>query len=129
MTPNKMPMRWYHLEELAKRGHIIGAHTMDHYMVNSTNETILKYQIETCKGIIENKLGKPCEYFAFPYGKLTQANEISINIAANKYKFVFSQSDYKNYFSFDGKVINRRHFEPFWPKKHVFYFLSCNKKY
>ncbi len=129
MTPNKMSMRWSHLEELAKRGHIIGAHTMDHYMVNSTNETILKYQIETCKGIIENKLGKPCAYFAFPYGKLTQANEISINIAANKYKFVFSQSDYKNYFSFDGKVINRRHFEPFWPKKHVFYFLSCNKKY
>ena len=74
MTPNKMPMRWSHLEELAKRGHIIGAHTMDHYMVNSTNETILKYQIETCKGIIENKLGKPCAYFAFPYGSFSASN-------------------------------------------------------
>ena len=129
MTPGKRPMRWSQIEELSKRGHIIGAHTMDHYMVNSSDKNILKYQIESCKGIIEEKLGKACDYFAFPYGKLTQANELSIDIALNTYKFVFSQSDYKNYFSFGGRVINRRHFEPFWPQKHVFYFLSCKKNY
>lgn len=129
MTPLKRPMRWNHICELSKRGHIIGAHTMDHYMVNSDNKQILEYQINTCKEVIENHTGVPCDYFAFPYGKLTQANDLSISIACQKYKYVFSQSDYKHYYSFGGKVINRRHFEPFWPIAHVKYFLSCNKTY
>ncbi len=129
MTPNKRPMRWAHVKELSERGHIIGAHTMDHYMINTDDEDELRYQIETCKGIIEKEIGKECPYFAFPYGKLSQANSKSIAIACDCYKYVFSQSDYKRYFSFNGTVINRRHFEPFWPKKHVFYFLSCIKKY
>jgi peptidoglycan/xylan/chitin deacetylase (PgdA/CDA1 family) len=129
MTSDKRPMRWEQLKELAARGHIIAAHTMDHYMINTEDLSVLKYQIENCKKIIESHTGIPCDYFAFPYGKLTQVNQLSIDIACNKYKYVFSQSDYKNYFSFEGRVINRRHFEPFWPLKHVFYFLSCNKSY
>lgn len=129
MTPDKRPMRWNQICELSKRGHIIGAHTMDHYMVNSDDKRILEYQINTCKEVIENNTGVPCDYFAFPYGKLTQANDLSISIACQKYKYVFSQSDYKHYNSFSGKVINRRHFEPFWPIAHVKYFLSCKKTY
>ncbi len=129
LTEGKSPMRWSHIKELANRGHIIGAHTMDHYMINSDNRQILEYQICRCKEIIQEELNAPCEYFAFPYGKLSQANMMSIDIACKKYKYVFSQSDYKHYFSFNGLVINRRHFEPFWPVKHVFYFLSCNKTY
>lgn len=129
MTPDKRPMRWNQICELSKRGHIIGAHTMDHYMVNSDDKQILEYQINTCKGVIENHTDVPCDYFAFPYGKLSQANDLAISIACQKYKYVFSQSDYKHYYSFGGKVINRRHFEPFWPIAHVKYFLSCNKTY
>lgn len=129
MTEGKKPMRWKHIQNLDKRGFLIGAHTMDHYMINSEKQEILTYQIVNCKETIEQHLDKPCEYFAFPYGKLTEANDTSIDIACKTYKYVFSQSDYKHYFSFGGKVINRRHFEPFWPVKHVKHFLSCNKQY
>lgn len=129
MTPNKRPMRWEHLKELSDRGHVIGAHTMDHYMINTDDEDTLKSQILDCKKIIVEHIGKDCECFAFPYGKLSHANLLSINIACQAYQHVFSQSDYKHYFSFDNRVINRRHFEPFWPYKHISYFLSCNKSY
>lgn len=129
MTPNKKPMRWAELLDLQKRGFIIGAHTMDHYMINSNDFETLTYQICECKKVIEAHTGIPCEYFAYPYGKLSQASLEAIKIALDTYKYVFSQSDYKYYFSFHGKVINRRHFEPFWPINHVKYFLSCNKKY
>lgn len=129
LTPNKIPMRWEHILDLDKRGHIIGAHTMDHFMIrNSSDDKKLDYQIVHCKNVIEQKLNKPCDYFAFPYGRLEQADQKSIDLAINTYKYVFSQSDHKHYFSFDGKVINRRHFEPFWPINHVKFFLSCHKK-
>lgn len=128
-THKRLPMRWLHIKDLSRRGFLIGAHTMDHYMINNGSTETLTYQIATCKKIIEEKIGKDCEYFAFPYGKLSEANQEAINIACQTYKYVFSQSDYKNYFSFNEKVINRRHFEPFWPVKHLNYFLGCNKKY
>ena len=129
MTPGKRPMRWHQIEELSDRGHVIGAHTMDHFMINTDDERVLHDQIDTCKEVIEEHLQKACDYFAFPYGRLEHANRKAIDIACARYKYVFSQSDYKHYFSFDGRVINRRHFEPFWPLRHVHYFISCHKQY
>lgn len=127
-TPNKKPMRWEQIVDLHKRGFIIGAHTLDHYNINDDNIEELERQILDCKKIIEEKINDNCYYFAFPYGKLSHANNISIDIACKFYKFIFSQSDYKKYFSFDGRVINRRHFEPNWPINHLKYFLSSHKK-
>ncbi len=128
LTPGKHPMRWEQLRELSDRGHIIAAHTLDHFMITSNDANVLRHQIVDCRKPIEDHIGKPCDYFAFPYGKLSQANQQAIDIACEAYKYVFSQSDHRNYFSFGGKVINRRHFEPFWPVSHVRYFLSCHKQ-
>lgn len=128
LTPGKQPMRWDAIKNLHDRGHIIGAHTMDHYMINTDDRKELEYQIGFCRREIENQLGVPCEWFAFPYGRLEHANRMAIDIACEHYKYVFSQSDHKHYFSFDERVINRRHFEPFWPVSHVRYFLSCRKR-
>lgn len=129
LSPGKFPMNWKEIKELYDRGHVIGAHTLDHYMINNNDDMVeLNRQIVDCKSVIENKLSAPCDYFAFPYGRLEHANKISINVACNCYKYVFSQSDYKHYFSFNNRVINRRHFEPFWPVSHLYYFLSCRKK-
>lgn len=127
-TPGKRPMKWDEIEELHRRGHIIGAHTMDHYNINTQDRKVLEYQIGKCKSVIEDRLSVPCEYFAFPYGRLEHANAEAIAIACRYYQYIFSQSDYKHYFSFGGRVINRRHFEPFWPVPHLSYFLSCKKK-
>lgn len=127
-SPNKRPLTWKQLKDLQARGYIIGAHTMDHYMINSDDMAELEHQIGDCKKIIEEKLGTPCEYFAFPFGRLEHANSKAIDIACKHYKYVFSQSDYKHYFSFDGRVINRRHFEPFWPYSHTRFFISFDKK-
>lgn len=128
-SPGKYPMTWDQMKELQQRGFLIGAHTLDHYCINDDNSEELEHQIGDCRRVIEEKLGTTCDYFAFPYGRLEHANPKSIEIACKHYRYVFSQSDYKHYYSFDGRVINRRHFEPFWPKNHVKYFLSCKKTY
>ncbi len=123
-SSGKQPMNWEQLKKLSEEGYVIGAHTLDHFCINDNNEQELKHQICDCKEVIEKRIGKKCEYFAYPYGRLEQANPKSIEIACSTYRYVFSQSDYKHFFSYNGRVINRRHFEPFWPVKHVYYFLS-----
>lgn len=128
LTPGKRPMRWDDLRRLAARGHIIGAHTMDHHMIARGDDDTLRYQIQHCREAVEQAMGQPCEYFAFPYGRLTHASAHAIDMACATYPHVFSQSDYRHYFSFGGRVINRRHFEPFWPASHVRYFLSARKQ-
>lgn len=128
-SPGKYPMTWEQIQNLKKRGFLFGAHTLDHYCINDNNITELEHQIGDCRSVMEKRLGVACEYFAFPYGRLEHANSKAIEIACKYYKYVFSQSDYKHFFSYNGKVINRRHFEPFWPIPHIRYFLSCNKKY
>lgn len=127
-TPDKYPMNWEQIKELQQRGHVIGAHTLDHYNINDDNRMELERQIGDCRKVIEDHLNTPCPYFAFPFGRLEHANSMSIDIASAHYPYVFSQSDYKHYFSYNGRVINRRHFEPDWNIKHVLYFLSCRKQ-
>lgn len=126
-SPGKQAMTWQQIFDLKNRGFKIGAHTLDHYSINDDNLVELEHQIGECRNVIEAKLGEPCEYFAFPYGRLDDANPMSIEIACKYYKYVFSQNDHQHFFSYGGKVINRRHFEPFWPVKHVLYFLSTKR--
>lgn len=126
-SPGKHPMTWKQIKALQDRGFMIGAHTLDHYCINDNDIEELEHQIGDCRKAIEEKTGKECEYFAFPYGRLEHANPLSIDIACKYYKYVFSQSDHTHFFSFNGRVVNRRHFEPFWPIKHVFYFLSAKR--
>ena len=126
-SPGKHPMTWAQIKELQDRGFLFGAHTLDHYCINDNNIEELEHQIGDCRKVMEEKLGVPCEFFAFPYGRLEHANPASIEIACKHYKYVFSQSDYKHFFSYGGKVINRRHFEPFWPVSHVKFFLSSSR--
>ncbi len=121
---NKPPMNWEQISTLRDEGHSIGAHTMDHLKLAIQDRNILEYQIGKSKEYIQNKLNSPCEYFAFPFGKLKHISDMGIEIAKKYFTYVFSQDNYTNYYSFGGKVINRRHFECDWPYKHVIYFLK-----
>lgn len=128
LSPGKRPMTWDQIRDLQKRGFLFGAHTFDHSKISECDEQKLKHQIAECRQAIEHELNTPCDMFAWPYGRLTDANSKAVELACSCYRYVFSQSDYKHYFSFDGKVINRRHFEAWWPISHVNYFLSHTKQ-
>jgi len=121
---NKPPMSWEQIQVLHNEGHIIGAHTMDHVLLKTNDEQLLEYQIGGSKKVLEEKLKSSCNYFAYPFGKIDQISHLGVDITTKYFQYVFSQDNYKNYFSFNGKVINRRHFECDWPSKHVLYFLK-----
>lgn len=125
---SKKPMNWNQVKELHFNGHLIGSHTRDHLNLAEISEKDVMEQILEDKKMIEYNLNCKCEYFAWPYGQEQHFSQSALKNALDSFKYIFSGTDYTNYFSFEGKVINRRHIEPFWKKSHLNYFLSVDKK-
>lgn len=124
----KKPMNWNQIESLHQRGHVIGSHTLDHFnMAVLCNEDLI-YQIQENKRKLENRLDYNCDYFAWPFGQMQHFPEKAMELTKQFHTYIFSGTNYKNYFSMNENVINRRHIEPFWSQNHIDFFLSVNKK-
>jgi peptidoglycan/xylan/chitin deacetylase (PgdA/CDA1 family) len=108
--------------ELAESGFMIGAHTMDHLRLVGLPTSQVSEQIIGSKLAIEGLIKRPCEYFAWTYGKFSDIDSDSLSLALNSFDYVFSSDRYGEYMT--SGVCNRRHFECDWPYSHVRYFLS-----
>lgn len=126
-TFTKNPMNWKQIESLHDRGHIIGSHTLDHFDMAKLSKDELHLQLNENKKILEARLGYKCEYFAWPYGQFEHFQTETLEITEQYHPYIFSGTNYKHYFSFNDRIINRRHIEPFWPANHMNFFLSVNK--
>jgi peptidoglycan/xylan/chitin deacetylase (PgdA/CDA1 family) len=127
--PSRRPMNAEMIRDLAERGFIIGAHTMDHEKLNLEDPSFLYHQITECKSAVEKISGRPCDYFAWTYGGYSDISEAAIQVATDQYKFVFSSDRYSLYTCYNRRIFNRRHFECDWPFSHLKYFLSFNRHY
>ena len=128
-SPGKLAMNWPQIIDLHNRGFIIGSHTLDHVNMNSRNYILIDKQLGENKRLIEVNTNHPCEYFAYPFGQFRYINNETLRMAEKYHKFIFSGTNYKKYFSFNGRVLNRRHMESWWPKSHIRYFLSAKMEY
>ncbi len=124
----KKPMSWNQVVDLHKRGHLIGSHNLDHTNFAELEPKEIEFQLKRNKEILEEKLDYDCEYFAWTYGQMNHFPKGALDITEKYHKYIFSGTNYKQYFSYNGKVLNRRHQEAFWPKSHIKYFLSFKKK-
>lgn len=127
-TFTKKPMTWEQVKELHQRGHIIGSHTLDHVNMAELNIKEMDFQLKENKYLLEKKLNYNCDYFAWPYGQLHHFPKTALEQTQKYHKYIFSATNYQHYFSLNEQVINRRHIEAFWPKSHIKYFLSVQKK-
>ncbi|MBX6380915.1 MAG: polysaccharide deacetylase family protein [Thermoflavifilum aggregans] len=60
------------IKQLAEEGHQIGLHTWDHHMVTKYTEQDWVKQLDEPKKMLEQLIGKPIPYFAYPYGVWNQ---------------------------------------------------------
>ncbi|WP_290538038.1 polysaccharide deacetylase family protein [Alcanivorax sp.] len=130
LLPGKLPMEVAQVRKLADQGHVIGAHTMDHALLLSNDDDFLVDQIVHCKRAVESISEKKCDDFAWTYGGYKHISQKAIDLALSCYGNVLSSDNHHYYLGNDGEnlsVINRRHFEPYWPSSHVKYFLSKKK--
>ena len=56
------------IKDLSDKGHTIGAHTWDHHNVKKYQGDDWKIQVEEPKAKLEAIIGKPVNYFAYPFG-------------------------------------------------------------
>jgi peptidoglycan/xylan/chitin deacetylase (PgdA/CDA1 family) len=126
-TKTKKPMSWNQVIDLHKRGHLIGSHGLDHINFASLSIDEIEIQLKKNKEILEEKLDYNCDYFAWTYGQLKHFSRDALDITEKYHSFIYSGTNYKNYFSYNGRVLNRRHQEAFWPLTHIKYFLSFSK--
>lgn len=117
---------WDTLARLASEGVEIGAHTLTHREISTLSGQDLSAEIVESKRIIENRLGKPCISFAWPFGRVSSMSQAALGIAAAAgYRAIFS--------SIRGTLrggngvpqyLPRHHFEPSWPIDTVVYYAT-----
>ena len=65
-------MSWEQIKEMEKSGMVFGSHTCNHIYLPAVDENQQHYQIQKSKEIIEENLGHPIYYFAYPVGGFTE---------------------------------------------------------
>ena len=82
------------LKQLVNEGHVIGAHTWDHHMVTKYQGNDWEIQIDKPKKKLEDIIGKPIDYFAYPFGLW---NEAAIpELKKRRFKMAFQLSTHRD---------------------------------
>lgn len=123
-------LNWQDLAEIISSGYEVGSHTRTHARFSdiSQSKDLLEYEILGSKKELEMHLGVECKYISWPYGRINDANLISLEATV--------QAGYHACFgAFRGSVfpgvtnkysIPRHHFEVQWPISHILFFARGN---
>jgi peptidoglycan/xylan/chitin deacetylase (PgdA/CDA1 family) len=61
-------LTWDELRALAERGVEIGSHTMTHPHLTRLADEEVEHELREARSRIEDEVGRPCRYVAYPYG-------------------------------------------------------------
>lgn len=123
-------MGWDDLQEMIASGFEVGSHTRRHarFATISGDKSLMEDEILGSKQELEARLGRPCKYIAWPYGRLIDTDVDSIETVKRAgYLACFG--------AFRGSILPgrtdlfrlpRHQFEPQWPLSHIGYFARGN---
>lgn len=66
-------LTWEQIRELKSRGAEIGSHTMTHAALNEIPRSEQESEVRLSRQVLEEHLGVPVEYLAYPYGQYDSA--------------------------------------------------------
>ena len=91
MRSELQPLSWTDLTSLSSTGHVIGSHGMNHARLSELkNESSLTEEIVTSGDELEMKLGRPIDWFAYPFGDIASIDSRSLGRVAKRYKYCCS---------------------------------------
>lgn len=102
------PLTWEDLEYLLAQGHAIGSHGRNHRRLSSIHsQEELHDEIIESGNLLEEKLGIPITYFAYPFGDIDSISKQAFNVIKARYQYCFSGVRGANYYPTSGYVILR----------------------
>ena len=91
-----LPLTWRQIRYWAFRGAEFGSHTRTHVDCGSADRATLEQEIAGSKKDLEDHLGLPVRFFAFPFGNPENLSLQAIKIAASVYQYFASGLDGEN---------------------------------
>lgn len=82
-SPADRVLNWQELKEMSEAGMEIGSHSLSHTSLTAMSFNDAENEIIESKKIIENKIKKTCDHFAFPFGSKTDFNNDLIECVKN----------------------------------------------
>jgi peptidoglycan/xylan/chitin deacetylase (PgdA/CDA1 family) len=79
---------WEHIEEMSAAGVLFGSHGMTHADLCTTDEAGLEFEIHESKQVLEDRLGKPVEAFAYPFGRFDERVLSAVEDAGYRYAMI-----------------------------------------
>jgi peptidoglycan/xylan/chitin deacetylase (PgdA/CDA1 family) len=76
--PRRPMLTWGQVREMSDAGVCFGAHTMTHPRLPDLCEEEARREIVESKKVIEDHLGQPVNYFAYPYGLVTDQTRVLV---------------------------------------------------
>lgn len=80
-------MTWDHVAELAARGHAIGGHGMTHVRLSGLDPARLEDEIGGARRRLDEHLGRPADWFAFPFGDIASIDEAALGVVARHFRY------------------------------------------
>jgi len=123
---------WDDLKCAMDRGIAIGSHTRTHarFVDVSGDPERLRDELSGSRDDIERNLGVECSAISWPFGRLSDADEVSVDaIKEAGYRACFGA--FRGAVRNDGcdpYMIPRHHFEAQWPVSHIRYFVTGHKE-
>jgi peptidoglycan/xylan/chitin deacetylase (PgdA/CDA1 family) len=84
-------MDWETLRELGRRGVEVGSHTTSHTHLTLLSDGELAQEVKGARDRLEDELGRPCRYFAYPYGEHDARVRTAVRVAGYEAAFALEQ--------------------------------------
>jgi len=85
------PLTWSQIKEISSLGIEIGSHAITHKNLSLMDAKDAERELTDSKKIIEDRIGKPVEYFAYPFGsRCAITDNLKKLVAANGYVKAYS---------------------------------------
>ena len=79
-----MFLTWEQVKEMSQNGITFGSHTRRHAYLPKLSKEMAKDEIIGSKHVIEENLGKPVDYFAYPCGGFSEKIKATVALAGYK---------------------------------------------
>lgn len=124
LSPSMEPLSWADLADLCRRGHTIGAHTLNHVRLSRLDSVrALEKEIIGSGDLLEDRLNTPIQWFAYPFGNLGSIHKKAYHIIEKRYQHMCTGLRGNNYLRLNSHVWWRDAIDPQWPREYVEFIL------